>query len=110
MSRKRRRRGKPYARRCVQVITEAQAGFPHAMLMRDGARKILKDYADPPEDGTLVPRGWVEENMLSLTIAADLEADYEARMDRAVSEMIGDVSNWKPTGILNALPSPDVAT
>jgi hypothetical protein len=72
MSRKPRRCRQQPERRHVRVITEAEAGFPHAVAMREGARKILRDYADPPEGGTLVPRGWVEEHMDELRVTAEL--------------------------------------
>lgn len=42
-------------------------------------------------------------------IRADLEADYNAQMDRAVGEMLGDLSNWKPEGLsgfLDAITRP----
>jgi hypothetical protein len=60
--------------------------------MRDGARKILADYDSPPEGGTLAPRSWVEENRADLEVWAEIE-----------DQIIGDVTNWKPTGLLNAL-------
>lgn len=91
----------------MRVATEERqelGDYLDRMALREGARKILKDYADPPEGGTVVPRAWVEENMLSVVIAADLDAEFEAQADRAVSEMIGDIGNWKPTGIVNVLP------
>lgn len=88
MSRKRRQRPQRPQRRYVRVITEAEAGFPHAVAMRDGARKILADYEQPPEGGTLVPRIWVEENRAELEVWAEVER-----------QMLGDLSNWKPTGL-----------
>jgi len=42
----------------------------HALAMRDGARSILAAYDNPPEGGTLVPRGWVEEHLDELRAAA----------------------------------------
>jgi hypothetical protein len=41
----------------------------HAVAMRDGARRILAGYDNPPEGGSLVPRGWVEEHMDELRAA-----------------------------------------
>jgi hypothetical protein len=89
VSRKGRQRAQ---RRYVRVITEAEAGFPHAVAMREGARKILADYENPPEGGTLVPRAWVEENRAALDVAAEADAEVER-------QIIGDVSNWKPEGL-----------
>lgn len=39
---------------------------------RDFARKILREYADPPEGGVLIPRTWVEENLAQLIRNAEL--------------------------------------
>lgn len=65
---------------------------PEEILVRDGARKILAEYDNPPEGGTLVPRAWVEENLLELRVVAEVE-----------QRMLGDLNSWKPTGLLNAL-------
>jgi hypothetical protein len=70
---------------------------PEEVAVRHGARKILRDYADPPEGGTLVPRGWVEENRDALEAWAQAE-----------DLILGDTANWKPTGFLNTLPPPEV--
>lgn len=59
-------------RRYMRVITEAEAGFPRAVAMRDGARKILAEYENPPEGGTLVPRIWVEAHMAEVRAMAEL--------------------------------------
>lgn len=39
---------------------------------RNFARKMLRDYADPPEGGVLVPLAWVEENLADLIRNAEL--------------------------------------
>jgi len=64
----------------------------HEEMMREGARKILDEYDNPPEGGTLVPRGWVEEHLPELRVQAEVER-----------RMLGDLGNWKPTGLLNVL-------
>lgn len=40
--------------------------------------------------------------------ATDLDAEFEVQADRAISEILGDIDNWKPTGILNILPPPEI--
>lgn len=69
----------------------------HAEMMREGARKILADYDNPPEGGTRVPRLWVEEHMDELRVAAEVER-----------VMLGDLENFKPTGLLN-IPGIEIA-
>jgi hypothetical protein len=61
----------------------------HEEMMRDGARNILRDYDNPPEGGTLVPRAWVEEHLPELRAVAEAE-----RL------ILGDLDNWKPAGFI----------
>lgn len=53
------------------------------------------------------PDDFMQGIELESLIAADLNAEYTAAMDRAVGEMLGDLSNWKPTGLLSALGGDD---
>ena len=39
-------------------------------MVREGLRKILDEYKDPPAEGAMVPRPWVEENILGRTPAS----------------------------------------
>lgn len=36
----------------------------HKKLLREGLRKILSEYGKPPPGGSIVPRAWVEANLL----------------------------------------------
>jgi len=33
----------------------------HDEAMRAGLRKIVREYGNPPQEGVLVPRAWVED-------------------------------------------------
>jgi hypothetical protein len=65
---------------------------PHGEFMRKGALKVLAEYDNPPEGGTLVPRVWVEEHRAGLEVMAEAER-----------RILGDLENFKPTGLLNVL-------